>query len=351
LDNRLTRYLTYAAGEVVLIVIGIFIALQINNWNEARKRTKEVYSQLAQVHADLGEILEGCDLATVYYAGKDEAIHAIMSGSLTAEDYNDPETRNRYTSAATSWWTMRFMDSGYTSLVSNEDAIPDDLVSIFFNLKKIHTMFIGNVYAIQDDVAAAVDKIDDRKRENTSWYAERYFETTNEPLSEEAIAFYLSDPEYRKFVQSTYVLAIEDHYKMIISLRNQCVVYYEKLGGLLDLDEKEDLSCNIHVEDYSQWLGKYAVGQSNDSRAYETGTILVEGDHLIFAPDASGEEPFRLFPLRERSWWGKYIQVYTIPTFTDPTGLFYYTELAEDGTVIGLSARIGNKLTRYKKIE
>src|SRR5210317_1084566 len=31
------RYLRYAVGEIVLVVIGILIALQINNWNENRK--------------------------------------------------------------------------------------------------------------------------------------------------------------------------------------------------------------------------------------------------------------------------------------------------------------------------
>ena len=37
------KYLKYAIGEIVLVVIGILIALQINNWNEVRKtRVKEV---------------------------------------------------------------------------------------------------------------------------------------------------------------------------------------------------------------------------------------------------------------------------------------------------------------------
>ncbi len=39
-QNRVTRYLVYAAGEIFLIVIGILIALQINNWNEGRKTKK-----------------------------------------------------------------------------------------------------------------------------------------------------------------------------------------------------------------------------------------------------------------------------------------------------------------------
>jgi len=36
-DNKPIKYLRYAIGEIVLVVIGILIALQINNWNESRK--------------------------------------------------------------------------------------------------------------------------------------------------------------------------------------------------------------------------------------------------------------------------------------------------------------------------
>ena len=35
--GKIRKYLFYAAGEIVLVVIGILIALQINNWNEIRK--------------------------------------------------------------------------------------------------------------------------------------------------------------------------------------------------------------------------------------------------------------------------------------------------------------------------
>jgi len=37
-SGRLRRYLVYALGEIILVVIGILIALQINNWNEDRKK-------------------------------------------------------------------------------------------------------------------------------------------------------------------------------------------------------------------------------------------------------------------------------------------------------------------------
>jgi hypothetical protein len=36
-QNRVTQYLAYALGEIALVMIGILLALQVNNWNEERK--------------------------------------------------------------------------------------------------------------------------------------------------------------------------------------------------------------------------------------------------------------------------------------------------------------------------
>ncbi|MBK9177594.1 MAG: hypothetical protein IPM46_14930 [Flavobacteriales bacterium] len=56
-ENRLTRYLVYAIGEILLVVIGILIALQVNTWNLARKdratETKYLTGLKADLHVDL----------------------------------------------------------------------------------------------------------------------------------------------------------------------------------------------------------------------------------------------------------------------------------------------------------
>jgi len=41
-DNRPLKYMRYAIGEIILVVIGILIALQINNWNQDRIQSKEL---------------------------------------------------------------------------------------------------------------------------------------------------------------------------------------------------------------------------------------------------------------------------------------------------------------------
>lgn len=45
-DNKVSKYLLYATGEIVLVVIGILIALQINNWNTNNKNELEVLNYL-----------------------------------------------------------------------------------------------------------------------------------------------------------------------------------------------------------------------------------------------------------------------------------------------------------------
>ena len=52
-ENRFSKYLLYAIGEIVLVVIGILIALQINNWNENRKVDGEMLKILTEIRSNL----------------------------------------------------------------------------------------------------------------------------------------------------------------------------------------------------------------------------------------------------------------------------------------------------------
>jgi len=51
--NKTGKYLKYAVGEIVLVVIGILIALSINNWNEKRKAYNKSKSYLTEMIKDL----------------------------------------------------------------------------------------------------------------------------------------------------------------------------------------------------------------------------------------------------------------------------------------------------------
>ena len=59
--NKTGKYLKYAIGEIVLVVIGILIALSINNWNENRKEDNISQEYLKGINNDIIKDLEQID--------------------------------------------------------------------------------------------------------------------------------------------------------------------------------------------------------------------------------------------------------------------------------------------------
>ncbi|WP_223032874.1 DUF6090 family protein [Hanstruepera marina] len=51
-ENKTSKYLKYAIGEIILVVIGILIALQINNWNNNRLEKQTEINQIKQLLED-----------------------------------------------------------------------------------------------------------------------------------------------------------------------------------------------------------------------------------------------------------------------------------------------------------
>ena len=86
-QNKTTKYFKYAIGEIVLVVIGILIALQINNWNESRKDRLLEHELLSQLQSEFKSNLDQLDQ-------KIQLRDNMLSASLKLLDYIDnPEKR------------------------------------------------------------------------------------------------------------------------------------------------------------------------------------------------------------------------------------------------------------------
>jgi len=59
-QNRFSRYLVYAVGEIVLVVIGIFLGLQLNYWNNDGKRAQQELGLLTEMRDNLQRDLNDC---------------------------------------------------------------------------------------------------------------------------------------------------------------------------------------------------------------------------------------------------------------------------------------------------
>ncbi|MCJ7758759.1 MAG: DUF6090 family protein [Gillisia sp.] len=89
-ENKFSKYLVYAIGEILLVVIGILIALQVNNWNEHRKSInaeKQYYKNIKrQLQEDIIVIKSNIDFNQRYYKQYQYAIQLINTNNQSNLD-------------------------------------------------------------------------------------------------------------------------------------------------------------------------------------------------------------------------------------------------------------------------
>ena len=92
MENKTSKYFKYAIGEIVLVVIGILIALQINNWNENRKlnnNEKIILTDLVEdLKIDYNAFTEDKKMLDIQLRLVDELIVDPYNSKLAKTDIN-----------------------------------------------------------------------------------------------------------------------------------------------------------------------------------------------------------------------------------------------------------------------
>ena len=82
-EHKLTKYILYALGEIILVVIGILLALQINTWNEQRKMRISEAEFIEGVKHDLIQDREFIKKVIAYNQPKIDAYEYLNKWSTT----------------------------------------------------------------------------------------------------------------------------------------------------------------------------------------------------------------------------------------------------------------------------
>ena len=89
-SEKTRKYLLYAIGEIALVVIGILIALQINNWNENRKTKAREQQALSEIRSDLQVSITS--LNNIIYTDVNNMNQAIRSINAVLGNLNSSST-------------------------------------------------------------------------------------------------------------------------------------------------------------------------------------------------------------------------------------------------------------------
>lgn len=88
-ENKFSKYLLYAVGEIILVVIGILIALSINNWNETKKETIAIRNVLLEIKEDLIQDKVELELTLEIHSKDLDAQLRVIKALETKDSFNE----------------------------------------------------------------------------------------------------------------------------------------------------------------------------------------------------------------------------------------------------------------------
>lgn len=149
-ENKFSKYLLYAIGEIILVVIGILIALQINNANDSRIEKAREIKYLNNIKIDLYKDIENLEYNIEFREKKSkgtqkviEQINGMLIENMTETAYNVVNTLYQEKFEPSNVTYNDLVNSGNMNLISND--------SIKIDLFELSLLYQRNSYGIDHE--------------------------------------------------------------------------------------------------------------------------------------------------------------------------------------------------------
>ena len=193
-EGKLGKYIKYAIGEIILVVIGILIALQINNWNENRKQQSEIIDIYNQIALDLDNDISEFSFVIKYYDSIKPVYDAVLLDTRTVDLLDDGLSR-----IMAGGPIINMNKGGIERLksITSKDSLSLYLIELYDTSTTLNTI----EKKISDESHQVVNIFRDNYRWYPEWISKRI---TKDNSSEELQDYFVNSQEYRRYVISSY---------------------------------------------------------------------------------------------------------------------------------------------------
>ncbi len=202
--NKTGKYFKYAIGEIVLVVIGILIALQINNWNETRKDQHELTNILQNIVTDMS--LDTLNLKDNLEYAKEE--NKRIKTFLNNKDYSEFTRDSLQKSLQVYSYHFIWRTSGFDNLKNSGITEYGEYEKAVKRIKDYYDQWIPLIKSLEDDFEQSVIKSDDYWRLEEKSYELIYEAGLHSDQSDEAAIAILTalakSPIPRKILITNY---------------------------------------------------------------------------------------------------------------------------------------------------
>ena len=224
-EGKAGKYLKYAVGEIILVVIGILIALSINNWNENQKQKKQLDAIYTTVEQNLKTDLKNIKLPIEFFENLDSTLTKILTTTYS-KSFLDSINETNYLeckpckSNINMYEPFEKQDNGLELLKKHEDneaikgnEFSQDIIQFYTTQ--------GNGLTTFRDILIKETYSNLKYYEQFSWYSDYSINKYNP----EAIAYFLNDQNYKNkaanfkiFIGRNYLARLKDYEKTAMEI-------------------------------------------------------------------------------------------------------------------------------------
>ena len=213
MDNNTGKYFKYAIGEIILVVFGILIALQINNWNENQKKKKQLDGIYTIIEQNLKTDLNNIKGPIEFYETLDSTLLSVMTTTYPTSFLDSINETNHLQcipckSNINMYEPFEKQDNGFELLKKYEDnesikgnEFSQDIIQFYTTQGKKLTKF--------NDVLLKEAYTNLKYYEQFPWYSDYSIGKYNP----DAIAYFLNDQNYKNKAANFKIFIGRNHLK------------------------------------------------------------------------------------------------------------------------------------------
>lgn len=340
-NSQTIRYLKYALGEIILVVIGILIAIQVDNWNNERIETEKTKLLFHEVSDELELNIENIDRILNLYLKKDSIYFKVLNKLVKPEDYR---ANDEFFTFLLEWDRTSLVEDDFKTLLAGKNNLTRLQDSIFAELKDLYGKRKTNIDRNdQMIVDAHLDFRNNLMTEQPWWSNFMKCFCINEDNSAKIIPYALTDPYYLNQI-SEIRLREGGHYHGMLWFRTKALDLYNGITDLLNIEKDSSL-----VKDFTEFerlKGVYKMGGRK---------IDIMGDNELFfrwlRSDSTVSSVWNIHP-----YSNSYLIIFRQDTQEKDSNQMVRIVYGENGKVLGLILiqdmnEVDGKRRIWKKIE
>jgi hypothetical protein len=217
------RYLKYAIGEIILVVFGILIALQINNWNEQRKQNQTYFNILKAIKSDM--VIDTTNIASIIRNYKEDEYAFLLSKRDTINRKEYLECKE-CPSVLKSFQPIILQTRGYNRIQSFNSGGENEQDSLNSRINVFYATYISAIQTAINSTGELLKENNNLLRETKPWFKDWLEGEYNDDFYNYA----LHDLIYKNRVAQYYLYIYQYYLRILIEAKE----HEEKLIKLID---------------------------------------------------------------------------------------------------------------------